>query len=83
MNDLDPGIVAEVRAAYESEGRAYAAAVLGRHYPTLTESAARAVVERVLRLPDLPWDAANHHPWIIPPRPPGPPASPASRADRR
>ena len=65
MNDLDPGIVAEVRAAYESEGRAYAGAVLRRHYPVLTEAATRAVVERVLSLPGEPWDAAEHHPWML------------------
>ena len=49
MNDLDPEIVAEVRAAYESEGRVHAVAALCHHHPPLSEAAARAIVERVLR----------------------------------
>ena len=80
MNDLDPGIVAEVRAAYESEGRAHAAATLRHHYPALGEAAARALVERVLQLAaETAWDAANPHPWFIPSAPSAPPATPANR----
>ena len=84
MNDLYPEIVAEVRAAYESEGRVHAVAALCHHHPPLSEAAARAIVERVLGLPGESWDAPSPHPpWISPPPPRLSSAPPASRADRR